>query len=182
MMAGPSVLSVLAAGLYVAIAAAAFLALNRATSSDQRAWHMGAWGAIGVLFMILAVLRIVGAEDILRGELRVMLSTEIDYEQRGVIQKPLAVLILLAAAASISGIGYALARGIRGRRNVATLGAIACGGGMICLLALRLVSLHATDALLFGPLKLNWFLDIGMSLATLGLALRYWWVAGSGRG
>jgi hypothetical protein len=40
-------------------------------------------------------------------------------------------------------------------------------------MALRIASLHMIDALLYGPLKLNWVIDIGGSLVVLVAAIYY---------
>ena len=52
---------------------------------------------------------------------------------------------------------------------VATFAALA----MLLLLALRIVSLNAVDAVLFGPLKVNWITDIGASVFVIAAALYY---------
>jgi hypothetical protein len=44
---------------------------------------------------------------------------------------------------------------------------------MLLLLALRIVSLNAVDAVLFGPLKVNWITDIGASVFVIAAALYY---------
>ena len=49
---------------------------------------------------------------------------------------------------------------------------------MIGLVALRLVSFHATDALLYAPLRLNWVLDIGLTLIVAGSAWAFIRTAG----
>jgi hypothetical protein len=38
---------------------------------------------------------------------------------------------------------------------------------------LRVISLHAIDALLYGPIKLNWVIDLGTSLIVLSAAAYY---------
>ncbi len=65
------------------------------------------------------------------------------------------------------------ARNIRGRRNVARLAGVLASAAMVCLMALRIASLHMTDALLYGPAKLNWVIDIGVSLVVLIAAIYY---------
>jgi hypothetical protein len=39
--------------------------------------------------------------------------------------------------------------------------------------ALRLASLHAVDALLYSPVKLNWVIDLGASLVVMLSAIGY---------
>jgi hypothetical protein len=47
---------------------------------------------------------------------------------------------------------------------------------MLGLIALRMISLHAVDSLLYGGLRLNWWLDIGLSLL-VGAAAWIGWKA-----
>lgn len=56
---------------------------------------------------------------------------------------------------------------------MAVIIAVGCAAGMVFLLLLRILSLHSVDDVLYGPLKLNWVGDVGMSLAVLGCAIRY---------
>ena len=39
--------------------------------------------------------------------------------------------------------------------------AVKDGLSLVFLLLLRIVSLHSVDLLLYGPLKLNWVIDLG---------------------
>ena len=65
------------------------------------------------------------------------------------------------------------ARNLRGRRNVARLAGVLAAAAMVCLMALRIASLHMIDALLYGPSKLNWVIDIGVCLVVLVAAIYY---------
>ena len=60
-----------------------------------------------------------------------------------------------------------------GRRNIAVAIGIASCGVMLAIIALRMISLHAMDRLLYGPLKLNWVGDLGASALVLGAAIYY---------
>jgi len=68
---------------------------------------------------------------------------------------------------------YRWGLGLRGRRNVARLAAVLAACAMLFLMALRAISLHPIDALLYGPLKLNWIVDLGASFLVLGSAIHY---------
>lgn len=173
MIAGTSTLSLLAAALYLVVAGAAAAAAVEAARHRQIAWHLIAWGVIAGLFIWLALVRIYGLEDLLRGDLRMMLYAERTYEERRTLQKPLFALVFVIAAAMVGGLTYFLAKRVKGRRNVAVLLAIGCSGGLIFLAALRLVSLHSVDALLYGPFKINWFADLGMTIVVFACAVRY---------
>lgn len=68
---------------------------------------------------------------------------------------------------------FGFARNLWGRRNMAVLVSVLAAFAMLLLMALRLASLHAPDALLYGTFNLNWLIDIGSSLAVLGGAVTY---------
>lgn len=68
---------------------------------------------------------------------------------------------------------FGFARNLRGRRNMAVLVSVLTVFAMLFLMALRLASLHATDALLHSAFKLNWLIDIGSNLTVLGAAVTY---------
>jgi hypothetical protein len=89
------------------------------------------------------------------------------------LQGPLFGVIFIAAATVAAGLFYLIAKGAGGHRNVIMLVALGCTGGMIVLATLRMISLHSVDAMLYGPLKINWIMDMGLSVAVLGCALRY---------
>lgn len=172
-MSASSTLSLLAAALYLVVAGAAIAAAVEAIRHRQIAWHLIMWGIIAALFIGLALVRFYGLEEMLRGDLRMILYAERIYDERRSLQKPLFAIVFVVAASMVGGLVYFLAKGVRGRRNVATLVAIGCTGGLMCLAALRLVSLHSVDALLYGPLKINWFADLGMTIAVSVCAIRY---------
>jgi hypothetical protein len=163
--------SVIAAVLYLMVAAAAISALIR--SSHQIAWHKAAWIAVAALFVGLALIRVFAVEELARSFLRGVLQNEGAYENRRAVQGPLFAVVFATAAVILAGAVYFVANTVRGGRNVAVITAIGCAAGMMFLMVLRILSLHSVDEVLYGPLKLNWVGDIGMSLAALGCAIRY---------
>lgn len=173
MMAAPSTLSLVAAALYLVVAGTATVACLQALRHRQFAWHRIAWGIIASLFIGLALMRFFGVEEWLRGDLRMILYTEQSYDKRRDLQKPLFALIFVVATSMAGGLIYFLVKGVHGRRNIAALMAIGCTGGLIFLATLRMVSLHSVDALLYGPIKLNWLADLGMTFAVSACAIRY---------
>ena len=173
MMAAPSTLSLLAAALYLVVAATAAAAAVEALRHRQITWHLIIWAIIAAFFIGLAFARIYGFEEMLRGELRMMLYEGQTYEERRSLQKPLFAIVFIIALSAIGGLAYFLARGVHGRRNIAAMIAIGCTGGLMFLAALRMVSLHSVDALLYGPLKINWLADMGMTIAVLACGIRY---------
>ncbi|MBI1402048.1 MAG: hypothetical protein GC147_02395 [Porphyrobacter sp.] len=174
----PSSLSLAAASLYGAVAMCSLVAAGVAILRKQQGWHVSGWLLLAVLFVFLAVLRVYGVEEAIRHDLRSVLYHEGVYGERRTFQRPVAAiavaLISLGAAAWIY-IGF---RNVVGRRNVAMLIGFASAYCMIGLLGLRLISLSPVDKLLFGPAKLNWFIDIGSSLAVFASAAYYSWLVG----
>lgn len=177
MLAVPSALSMIAAILYCGVAAAAVLAQSRAVIQRQVYWHGWAWALIAGLFVLLAVMRVMGVEEWLRGDLRDVLYEKNFYESRRALQGPLFAILTLVSATSFAFLVYLIRKGVEGRRNVAVLIAFGCAGGMLVLMSLRIVSLHSVDVLLYGsllgPLKLNWLLDGALSLAIFACSVRY---------
>ncbi|MEE4207785.1 MAG: hypothetical protein V2I43_00780 [Parvularcula sp.] len=169
----PSILSLMAAGLYLLVAGCAASAWHAARSNRQHAWHETVWALIATLFLALAASRFLGFEDIVRQGLRNWLRATDGAAGRRVWQSYLIAAVVAAASAlGFYGI-YAMRRRFVGRRNIAAGLAIVGGGAMLALVGLRLISLHAMDALLFGPAKLNWFIDIGATVLVLGTAIFY---------
>lgn len=171
---GPSMLSLAAAVLYLLVSSSCILAATTAIRGRQMRWHGRNWALLAVLFVAFAALRIFGFEEVWREDWRIAMRFEGTYEERRSFQRPIvAALIAIGASLALWWV-YRVARVIRGRRNIATMVATSCAAVMVFVLALRLVSLHPIDSLLYGPIKLNWIMDVGSSLAVLGSALYYW--------
>lgn len=171
--AATSTLSLSAAGIYVIVLAACLAAAFAAARFRQAPAHWRTWAFIALGFSLLAFLRVIGAEEIIRDSFRQLLAVEGVYENRRSFQRPLAAGILGTMSAAVA---LGLLRQwylARGRRNVAVVVGLAGLATMVMLLGLRIVSLHQLDMLLYGPLKLNWIMDLGASLAVLGAALLY---------
>jgi hypothetical protein len=172
-IAGPSMLSLVAAGLYAVIIVACCVAAVTALRLRQLPQHWRVWAMIALVFVVLAAFRLFGIEEILREALRDLLRADASYAGRRALQRPL-------AAAALCGIGLVAAfmlwrdyRRVKGRRNTALKVAKVCAMAMVLLMMLRVISLHQIDSLLYGPLKLNWVIDIGASALVLGSAALY---------
>jgi hypothetical protein len=170
----PSVLSLIAAAFYGAVVVSCVLALTAAHDRRQIRWHVTGWSVLALLFIILAAMRIFAIEDILREGMRLLLRAEGSYDSRRSVQGPIFATFFLIAAAIGAFWFYRVTRTIRGRRNIAAMLAIASGCSLVFLLVLRIVSLHAMDELLYGPLKLNWVVDLGSSAVVLAAGFYYW--------
>jgi hypothetical protein len=168
-----SALSLLAVSLYSLVALTALAAAGSALGHRQAGWHVRIWILIGALFVALAVLRGFGLEDLWQNELRSSLRAEGAYKDRRDFQRPLAAGVVALAGMWAFFLAYRGFSRVRGRRNVAAMIAVASAFIMTALVALRLISLHPVDALLYGPIKLNWIIDIGSSLVVLGAAGYY---------
>lgn len=170
----PSMLSLIAAAFYGLVVFACLLAFAAAYARRQVRWHLLGWTALAMLFSVLAAIRVFAIEDLLREELRLLLRAEGTYEDRRALQG-LVFAALFIAAATIGGFWtFRIARNIRGRRNIAAMIAVASGATLVFLLMLRIVSLHSVDQLLYGPLKLNWIIDLGASTIVLASGVLYW--------
>lgn len=174
--ASPSLFSLGAVGVYALVVLASLAAGGAAISQRQQNWHWRAWAMVGLLFAAFAMVRAFGLEEWLRDMLRAVLRNESVYDQRRTLQGPLTAAVIAAAFGLALLWLYRLVRTVRGRRNAAVF--VGYGGAlaMLALLTLRLISLHQIDAVLYGPLKLNWFADLGASLVVLLAAGAYIWL------
>jgi hypothetical protein len=173
MLIAASPLSLAAAGLYVLVVLATVLGGISAHRHRQQPWHARTWLVLALFFTMLVVVRMHDLEEVLREALREVLRARGLYGERRMLQGPLVAGLLVASVSGCLWLAWRSTRRLRGRRNQAVLVAIAAGLAMLLLSALRLVSLHAVDALLYGPLKLNWLGDVGLSVVVAAAALYY---------
>lgn len=166
-------LGLAAMGLYAMVWAGCAVGAGTAMLHRQPNWHRNAWVMLAILFAALMLLRGFGFEEWLRVGLREGMRSDGSYEERRQIQRLIVAGVLVVVAGQGSWWFYRACRAIRGRRNVAIMAALACGAAMVFLVALRLISLHAIDRLLYGAIKLNWLVDVGASVAVLSLAVYY---------
>ncbi|MEP5576127.1 MAG: hypothetical protein ABJP48_06735 [Erythrobacter sp.] len=134
---------------------------------------MRLWQFLAVFFICLVAMRIGGAEDILRATLREYLIAEEAYADRRAWQVPIVLLILALGAGLLMRALFRISKSAPKGMDLATTGAGFAALLMSLLIALRIVSLHSLDALLYGPLKINWFVDIGCAIAVMGCAILY---------
>ncbi len=173
MTAGPSILSFLASGFYGLVVLACMTAGVTAVRHRQLPGHWQTWLIIALFFAVFAILRFVAAEEWARAAMREFMRTSDNYDARRSLQAPVvATIIVIAAAAAFLAL-YRWNAALRGRRNLARMASIVAVLAMLLLMALRLASLHAVDSLLYGPLKLNWFIDLGASLTAFVAAVCY---------
>ncbi|MEE4154638.1 MAG: hypothetical protein V2I27_10810 [Erythrobacter sp.] len=173
MLEPPSLLSLFAAALYGLVVLVCLLAMTSSISGGQRRWHSLGWLMLGILFLGCAAARMLGLEEFLRDSLRDVLRTDGAYGSRRDLQSMLIAALLVLGATISCWLGYRSLRAARCRRDLIVMVALAAGGAMIALLMLRLISLHWIDVVLFGPLKINWFADLGLSCTVLAAAAYY---------
>jgi hypothetical protein len=166
-------LSLAASGIYALVMLACIVAALTARQHRQPVSHWRTWSALALLFAVLIAVRIVGFEEWLRANLREAMRAEGYYRERRNIQAPIVAAIIGITGLFALGFLYRAKRQIAGRRNLARLAAIVAALAMMFLIALRMASLHMIDALLYGPVKLNWVIDLGASLTVIGAALYY---------
>ena len=170
---GPSALSLVAASLYGVVILCCGMAFWEARNAKQIKLHRKVWVAIAILFGLLIVSRLFLIEDILRADLREFLRSEGMFAGRRAMQGPvIAVAIALGTAIALIGTYFAMRR-VSGRRNIAVAVAAAGSGIMLAIIAMRIISLHAMDFLLYGPPKLNWVGDLGASCMVMAAATYY---------
>lgn len=178
----PSFLSLAAAGLYIFVVMACAAATGSASKTRQAPWHMWTWALLGVLFVILIAMRVTGTEEALRDASRAALRSEGTYEMRRETQSAVVAIIIMAGGVTAFYLFYRAVTGSLRRRDVTVKLAMAAGLGMVGLVALRMISLHAIDRLLYGALKLNWVIDVGAAIMIMAAAAYYTWLLRVRRG
>lgn len=173
MQTGPSSLSLVAAVLYLVVAFSCMIASTSAVSRHNPLASIMPWVLIGLFFGAMAISRYFDIEDTLRNSMRGMLQADNAYEIRREYQRPMAAIVLVLGSALGFWLVYKIAKGVGSRRVLALRSAKMATICLFTLVMLRIVSLHPVDGLLYGPLKLNWFIDVGASLAVLAAAFAY---------
>lgn len=173
MSATPTLLSLAATAFYGIAVLGCGTACMTARANRQQRWHTHVWLAIAVVFIALILSRLFVVEDILRSDLRSWLRAEgLAADRRTWQGYVIAVVLMTSTLGGFYGL-YAFSRKLAGKRNMAIMIAAASAIAMLILVGLRVISLHAMDQLLFGPLKLNWFGDLGATVLVTGSAIYY---------
>ena len=173
MLGSISLLSLGAAAVYVSVAMFAVAAAYASRRWDQERWHLLCWLCLAALFFLLAASRVFDSENALRELLKEAFTSKAAYESRQDFQRPFVAAAFAIVCVAGCWSVYRLAQSIRRRRDLSVTAAVSGGLGMIFLIALRIVSLHPIDKALYGPLKLNWIVDIGLSSFVIAAAFFY---------
>jgi len=173
-----TVLLILASLLYLATAACLiFVVIDNRKSVARNApglaeqWRRDDrfWIAVALMLGLIAVYRASGLEFLLQIHFRTELRADRLYEERRELQS-VAVVIALLAGLALAGLTLWYLR----LRHIAIRLAAVTSLGLISLIGLRAISLHAFDAL-FGVsiagIKLGWLLEAAPLVLLAGCAL-----------
>lgn len=169
----PSVLTYSACALYGFVVCGCLLATRLVGLHRQADWQGRVWLFLAALFVALAASRLMGIEEGLREALREALREGGNYGGRRGFQAIIAGTIIMLTATGFGVAFFKAARRVRGKRSITALVALFAGAAMVFLVAVRMVSIHVLDWFLYGPLKLNWVGDIGLSLIVLAASLYF---------
>ena len=131
------------------------------------------WVVIACLFVVLAISRWFSIEDRADDWLRDLARSRQLYDGRTVWQGPLTVMIVgLAMAGAALGVRQISATGRTAAHRFLVIARLAAFA-MIALIIVRLISMHPVDSLLYGDFRLNWLIDMGITLAVGWAAWRW---------
>ncbi|PEQ10966.1 hypothetical protein B2G71_19300 [Novosphingobium sp. PC22D] len=156
--------------MYAAVIVACLMARNaavrRGAKADGRTFAVTAF-----VFAMLVLSRAMGAEEMLHDILKGRLLHAGGYADRRSFQEPVVIFgfLLLFAFAFYKGYRFLEAPA---RFSCVSIVSAACWA-MAALAFARTVSWHTTDKILFGTFHLNWFLDLGCTLAA-GIGSAYY--------
>jgi len=168
-----SVLTVSASAIYALVLCGCLLAARLVSTHRQADWQGRVWLFLAFLFAALMVSRLFGIEEALRDGLRETLRAEGNYGSRRDFQAVIAGAVIMVSAAAVAFGFFKASRRIRGKRSVTAALALLAGAAMVFLVVVRLISIHVLDWFLYGPLKLNWVGDIGLSVTVLVASLYF---------
>lgn len=173
MTSTPSIPSLVAASIYVAAIGTCIYAAVVAARCRQGQGHVQTWVGVCLLFSVLAISRFLGIEQSITEFLREHLKDSGLYDVRRSWQAPVVAVVTMIAGALGLVFAHRFVERQHGRRNHARSVAFISSCVMIVLVALRLASFHAIDSVLYGPLKLNWVIDLGSTIAVVVAAAYY---------
>lgn len=168
-------MSMLAAGSYAVAAVLASAAAARAWQLRLPSHHLVSWISAAGTFAVLFVFRLLAVEERARAAARAWFVARGAYEERWTWQPAVTSLIIVTAALALVWLFLRNWPGARAplpekAHRFARLAIL----GFVPLYALRLVSFHAFDRILYaGPLRLNWVIDGGLTLAVAAAAVAY---------
>lgn len=166
--------SLAAVMLYAGVVALCAIAAKAARREQQPARELRGWIGCAIFFALLALIRILDVEERVRQALRNASREAGEYANRHVVQEPLVALTLIASTIVLFLVFHAWTSGRQSVRRWLVQFAQLAAMGFIPLYALRIISLHSMDRLLYsGPVRLNWILDGLLALSVAGAAIAY---------
>lgn len=130
------------------------------------------WLLCGFWFVGIALVRALGLEEKSRQSLRTTITEFGAYSDRTSFQIPLTILAILLGVFFLWLFLRQLNRTAGKKVERLILWSQFAALGFVPLFALRILSLHATDQILYrgGVFRLNWLLDGGLTLLVAGCA------------
>ena len=130
-------------------------------------------GAI-CFFAALATIRFWSLEEAARDALRDLFRADGIYQDRWTFQAPLVAFSLIVTA----GLAFYIFRRrriyIRSYRGTLAYLMRVAMIAFVPLIAMRTISLHAMDRVLYGgPVRLNWIVDGGLTMAVIACSIAY---------
>lgn len=173
MLAGLTYPSLIATGAYGLVMLAAAAAVRAGQRTGQPGAEVRSWMLVIACFAVFAALRLGAVEDVVRQFLRDVMLAQGSYEERRDLQRMLLAGLVAVGSPALFAMGFYLFRRSRRPRALAVSAALCACAAMVVLIVMRTVSYHGLDALLFGPLKLAWVGDVGISAAVAAAAVFY---------
>lgn len=166
-----TVVSLIGVFLYGVTAVCCLFAAQSARAADKPATQIANWLAIAALFVGLMALRGLLIEDWIEHTVRQLIRDTGGYNGRRRYQVAIALfmsgLVLVVALA-----GYRSFVRLRSRNDTILFVANAACAAMMGLVALRLLSLHAIDRILYD-FRVNWMVDIGTTMVVGACAVAF---------
>jgi len=163
-------LSPIAAFAYLATSGLALVAAVRAPAI-RRMVSVRNWVAVALIFVLLAIWRLDDGEALVQGVVRNWTRNRGIYDDRYSFQIPVTLGSILAVAALIWLAGRLSDAGHSGKALCTAL-------VMAVFTAVRATSLHAVDAFLyasFGPVHVNYVIDLGLTAVVAAFAAADCW-------
>jgi hypothetical protein len=160
---------------YGLTALACLLAMGRATRRGRGRGlaELRHWAGCAAFFVALATARIFDVEERGRSTLRALAQDANLYANRWSWQAPLAAIATLGAIVLLA-LAIRTFPGAKSKKRLAIWISRQAVLAFVTLFAMRMISLHAIDSLLYaGPIRLNWLLDGGLTLTVLIAAVVY---------
>lgn len=169
-----SVMNLAAIAMYSATGFACALALRACRTIYRGDAPERVWTAALAMMIALSLARLAGMEDRARDALRVLARGSDHYAERAAMQVP--ILVIVAALVAVAA--FLLWRKWRsfspGSSRRMAVAAQACLLGFAAIYAVRIVSLHAVDAVLYsGPFRLNYVIEAGLCAVLAASAVMF---------